>query len=210
MKCLVCKKESENYTIRIEVGNFGPPRDGSEVLADVCSNCGNMRLKGAHTQYMKKLASTGFPKITADDIARINVQEILDQMVLPGRFIDEKKVWIDSVFANHGEHGHVRENDYKNDFGKFEGKVPAIAKSKKIRGKYARLVHFLLLDKKERQENFGGIKCPAIEVTKEGFVSFKDGYHRFTLLRFLGATNIPVAMTQESIDNAKKNGIKVK
>lgn len=209
MKCIVCKKESETYTIKIEIGNYGPPRDGSEALVDVCSKCGHMTLKGASTNYMKKLASTGFPNVTKRDILKINITKILNQMKLPGRYIDEKKVWIDPVFANHGQYGEVREIDYQETFGEFKGNVPEMVKSKKIKGKYSRLVHFLLLNEKEREESFGGIQCPALEIRKEGYISFGDGYHRFTFLRFLGAKRIPVAMTDESIENARSTGIKV-
>ncbi len=211
MKCKVCKKVSNAYAIKIEVGNYGPPRDGSEVLADVCSKCGNMSLRGAHLNYMKKLASTGFPDITKKDISKVleNIPGILRQMILPGRFVDEKKVWIDPIFANHGQYGETREIEYQETFGEFDGNVPEMVKSRKIKGKYARLIHFLLMDNDEREEHFGGIMCPALEITNEGFITFRDGYHRFTLLRFLGADKIPVAMTDESIRNAKNNGIQV-
>jgi hypothetical protein len=192
--CIVCNKDTAQYNILINVSGLYPPRDEMDVLVLVCPECGTMKLVGADADHMKLLA-TGYPEPTPEDVAEIDIDVILDQTELPNIFHGEKKVWLNAEFTD-----RQREDEYQRDFG---GGYPY------INPEYNRLIHFLRMDKAERDTNYGPIQMPAARYHVGGYLSFSGGYHRFCLFRFLGATRIPVAMTQESIDIVKASDIPI-
>jgi len=192
--CDVCKNDTERYNILINVAGLYPPRDEMDALVSVCPTCGFMKLTGADSDHMKMLA-TGYPEPTQEMIDQIDIDEILLEARLPNIFHGEKMYWIKPEFKN-----AQRETAYANDFG---GGYPF------MNPEYNRLVHFLLMDKAERDIQYGPLQCSAISVYELGDISFQGGYHRFCLFRFLGAKRIPVAMTDASLANAKSAGVKV-
>ena len=65
-----------------------------------------------------------------------------------------------------------------------------------------------------RYERFGqfiaehdAIEAAEVYVHEDGQVGFTNGRHRYAWLRDQGLTSIPVAMTPESVANAKRHGI---
>ena len=52
----------------------------------------------------------------------------------------------------------------------------------------------------------GNIIASSVEIDDTGRVHFSNGRHRYAVLRDLGMKQIPVAMTSNSIKNAKKFG----
>ena len=192
--CIVCNNDTERYDVLLNVAGLYPPRDELDVLVSVCPECGFMKLVGANSDHMK-LLSTGYPEPTQEVIDQIDIDTVLDQAVLPNIFHGEKMVWIDPVFRN-----AQRESSYEKDFGSG---YPF------INPEYNRLIHFLIMDVPERDANYGPLQCPAVSIYEAGDISFQGGYHRFCLFRFLGATRIPVAMTDESEANAISAGVNI-
>jgi hypothetical protein len=83
---------------------------------------------------------------------------------------------------------------------------------------FYRFIEFLDLDPVSRHQKFGPIEIPSMEITtgrENGnvlgqqfpIVKMIDGRHRFMVLKMLGATQIPVAMRDQSIEIGKQFGI---
>jgi len=199
--CIVCDKDTDQYNILINICSLYPDRGGINAITLVCPECGTMKLLGADEDHMKFLA-TGYPEPTPEIISAIDIDYVLDNLVLPNILNDEKKVWIDSSSNNTYEviFMAVAEQAYQHTFGNGYPYTDPI---------YNRLIHFLSMDNTERDLKYGPIQCPAVEFFDNGGYKFLDGHHRFLLLRFLGATRIPVCMTQESIDIAESSGIPI-
>ena len=70
--------------------------------------------------------------------------------------------------------------------------------------KYFDAEDFILIDPIERHKKFGCFQMPEVNVDVRGEIKFRDGRHRFTVFKDLGARLIPVAMDKESIKNAKR------
>jgi len=192
--CIVCNQDTVPYLINLNIAGLYPPRDEFDALVSVCPDCGVMRITGAGSEHMR-LLEHGYPEPTQASVDSIDIDTVLDQLALPKMFLGEKKRWLDAVFAD-----KTREAGYKKD---FEGGYPFISPE------YNRIIHFLKLDPVERDEHFGPVTMTAIRFNERGNISFKGGYHRFCLFRFLGATRIPVAITDESIANGEGSGIKI-
>jgi len=58
----------------------------------------------------------------------------------------------------------------------------------------------------EFQKTAESIEAPEVYVNENGGITFGNGRHRYAYMRDQGLKTIPVAMSQESIDNAKKFG----
>lgn len=192
--CIVCNQDTVPYTINLNISGLYPPRDEFDAMVSICPDCGIMRVIGAGSEHMRML-ETGYPEPTQEMVDSIDIDAILDQVALPKLFYGEKKRWIDAVFTD-----PTREAAYQKDFG---GGYPF------INPEYNRLIHFLKLDPVEREQHFGPVIMTAVRFNERGHISFKGGYHRFCLFRFLGATRIPVAITDESIAYGEGAGVKI-
>ena len=74
---------------------------------------------------------------------------------------------------------------------------------------YKRLIHYLLLSRKERELITGRCKCPVIAFGQDWIAPrIKDGKRRFSVLMYLGAKRIPVGMVKKQLDLAVKYGFK--
>jgi len=176
--CIVCNNDVDEYRVQISIGSLTPPHQKGDTLATVCPTCGVMRVVGADLEYIKG----NFDKPTEEQLNSLNVDEIVEEMVLPNRYVGETLKWIDSDFDDFGA-----ENTYQEDFS--NGYLDY--------GKYNRLVSFLLMDKTTRINNFGPLRCPTIMFIEGGgghVILFKEGRRRFHLLRYLGATRIPISI----------------
>ncbi len=197
MECIVCKQEVEKYKAQIVLGSLEPPRDDVKMNVNICPNCGFMSLIAADSDYMKMMEE-GYPEATQDDIKKIDIESVIEDIVPAHRFKDEQLIWMDPESM---KMDNSREVYYAE---KFKDGIPLDDI------KYHRLVFFLLMDREERNVKYGGIESSAFEIDPQyGFVSFKEGFHRFYLYRYLGAKRIPVVMTEDSIQNAKILGIKI-
>lgn len=80
-----------------------------------------------------------------------------------------------------------------------------------IGDRYQRFQDILKMSEEERKRWLGespkgNIIASSVGVSEDGSVYFDNGRHRFAVLRDMGYKEIPVAMTKESIKNAKKHG----
>jgi hypothetical protein len=79
-----------------------------------------------------------------------------------------------------------------------------------IGDRYQRFLHILGMPEEERrmwlqgETTSGNVAASLVNVNADGRIDFTNGRHRFAVLRDLGAKKIPVSMTQDSIQNAKK------
>ena len=183
--CIVCNNDVTEYTVQIGVGGLTPPHQKGDTLATVCPSCGVMRIIGAGLDYVKGI----HPKPTKQQLDSIDVDTVLDEMVLPGRYVGENLKWMNTETPDAGI-----EQAYNDDFGSGYYSY----------GKYNRLVNFLLMEKSLRQTNFGALRCTTIGIFPDGSLFFKEGRRRFHLLRFLGATRVPVSITDAYLVNLDK------
>lgn len=60
---------------------------------------------------------------------------------------------------------------------------------------------------KEYYNSHDSIEVPEVYVDQDGIASFTNGRHRFAYMRDIGLKRIPVAMSRESANNAKKHSL---
>jgi hypothetical protein len=70
-----------------------------------------------------------------------------------------------------------------------------------IKGRYERFQDFI--------KNHNKIEMSDVSITKDGAVSFRNGRHRFAVLRDMGMKEIPVAMHKDYIKYASQYGVLV-
>ena len=192
--CIVCNNDVDEYKINVEIGGLTPPNQKADVRATVCPSCGVMRLCGPDLDYMKG----NFPEPTQEQLDSIDIEEIIGEMVLPGWHVGENLRWIDAdAIIDEG-----LEDLYQQEFSYGYQNY----------GKYNRLVHFILMDKVDREENFGLLRCPIMIFADGGDISipmFREGRRRFFLLRFLGAKRIPVSISNRFLQIGKRSNIEL-
>jgi len=191
--CIVCNKDVDEYKIQISIGGFGPPHQKGDAITTVCPSCGVMRLVGSELDYVKGI----YEKPTKEQLDSLDVDQIINEMVLPNKYVGETLKWMDADIDDFG-----LDSLYQLEFSKGYNNY----------GKYNRLIHFLLIDKETRKENFGSLRCPSIMIVagaeRPGLL-FKEGRRRFHLLRFLGATRIPVSIDSASLLLVKDSNIEL-
>jgi hypothetical protein len=185
--CIVCNNDVDLYKVQIGIGGLTPPYQKGDTLATVCPSCGVIRIVGADLEYVKGV----HPIPTQSQLDSIDIDTILDEMVLPGRYVGENLKWISSV-TNDESMEAAYEIDFGNGYNNY--------------GKYNRLVNFLLMDTTTRISSFGAVRCPTITAFGDQLF-FKEGRRRFHLLRFLGAGRVPVSVTSDNIDIVEAAGI---
>lgn len=180
--CIVCNNDVTEYTVQIGIGGLTPPHQKGDTLATVCPSCGVIRIIGSDLDYVKGI----HPEPTQEQLDSIDIDAILDEMVLPERYVGETLKWMNVVTEDKSVELSYN-NEFENGYYSY--------------GKYNRLTNFLLLDANLRKTNFGALRCPTIAILPGGSLFFKEGRKRFHLLRFLGAIRVPVSITTESLAN---------
>lgn len=194
--CKICEKEVNKYKVKATLSDIEPPRRVGVDLRyktnlEVCPGCGFVSVLGADLDFLKMLGN-GYPEVSKDDLERIDVHSILEEMEPPYTHSREVKIWITKDCFR-----KVQLDDLSNGIT-FD------------HANYYRLVHYLLLSREEREVITGRCKCPVIEfieISKERIIaSFKDGRRRFSLLSHLGAKRIPVAVVDTLLEDAVREG----
>jgi len=196
--CNVCHKDVKKCSAKIILGEVDPPkRVGIDMRyktnVEICPSCGIMTVVGSSMNYMRML-SEGYPPITEEELNLINVDDLLDEMILPGTHSEEIKIWVNKECFLIGEL-----DDLSNGIT-FD------------QDNYFRLAHFMLLDYQERQKAFGKFACPVVNLQVRnmiGSLGVRDGRRRLSLLFHLGAKRIPVAIMRKQLNdiNSRDLGI---
>lgn len=190
--CIVCNNDVTKVNIKIGIGGTNPPHQKGDVMANLCPSCGVVTLIHPESQYFQYL-DNGFPATTQDQVDSLDPDQIIDEMELPGLYVGENLKWVNPSDLLVEEFDPWIESEFADG-------LPAY-------GKYYRLINFLLIDKAERDAMFGPLRCPTIAITQDGLVIFKEGRRRMVFLRFLGATRIPISITDESLKYLSEAGL---
>jgi len=192
--CIVCNNDVDEFKVKIAIGGTNPPHQKGDIIASVCPSCGIVKLPHPDSPYYQYLTS-GFPEATQEQVDSLDVDQIIDEMELPGLYVGENLKWVNP--------DDVLREEFDSWIGaEFKDGVPAY-------GKYYRLINFLLIDKTEREAMFGPLRCTSLAITQDGQIIFKEGRRRMVFLRYLGATRVPVSLTNESLKNIGLSGLTV-
>ena len=138
-KCIVCHKEVDKYIVSLRLEAMTPPRDETDVRAELCPNCGIMTIVPAGTEHLKNHSNTGFKIPSQQEIKNIDIEALFDEVTLPRVEFDEKIVWIDPVFDVDAREDYF-EKTFKDGYPTDQPK-------------FVRLIHFLMMSKEERNPN---------------------------------------------------------
>jgi hypothetical protein len=197
--CKICGKETETFYVKAILSDINPPRRVGIDLRyktnlQVCSSCGFIRLPEEGLPYLKML-DTGYPVVTEDDLKKIDVDLILNEMEIPLIHSREVKIWVErSIFK-------VDQLDDLSNGITFD------------HAHYYRLVHYFLLKPEARKKITGNCRCPVLkfqldDVGGHPLPVFKDGRRRFSLLTHLGAKRIPVSVIDTDLEKAVELGFR--
>lgn len=188
--CIFCSQDVEKTTLGVNIRGLHLPRTEIDALMKVCPSCGGLQLVwNDYFQYM----NDGFPPITDSDLESIDMDSLFEEAVLPGRDTGEEIKWINPNDLPGDSWSDFYEKKFENGIGNW--------------AKTVRLVHFLKMDKTERQSTFGPLRCTSLRVGPGGEIIFREGRTRFFLFKYLGATRIPVSISPEFQENASTAGI---
>ena len=129
--CIVCNQDVTEYTISVTIRGHDYPRNEIDTLANICPNCGILRIMGPDNSHIQ-LLSSGFPEATEDDLAAIDLDGIFNEVTLPARNYGEQLKWIDPTDLEGSS-----EDTYYQEM--FKDGIPTF-------GKYKRLIHFLKMN----------------------------------------------------------------
>jgi len=148
--------------------------------------------------WLKQSSSNTFKE--KEYTGKINVNEILKEIVKPNRAINDVLVWVNT---------DKFDKAWSKDKDMYIGKDGTNG----ITNRYQTYINFLRMPKNERIKKFKGgdtksgyIAASEVFVREDGMVSFTNGRHRFAVYRDLRAKKIPVAMDKDSVERAKKFG----
>lgn len=178
MYCKVCDDETEQIELQLALRGKYLPQEGSLILTFLCVRCGYLRIQGSYTDHMK-LASRGYPTPTQEQLDSIDLDEALLNCSKPNEFYNKDIKWVNT---EEFDDGGVYQEIFRNGFPKDNQKIN-------------RVVHFLSMKHMDFMA-FGGFRCPIV-YTMGGKFLFMDGFHRYCVLRYLGAKKIPVVVMEE-------------
>jgi hypothetical protein len=194
--CKICDKITAKYKAKVILGRYDPPqRVGIDLRyksnVEICPECGFIRLMGANHPFNRYLYD-GHPPVTWEDAKKIDTEQIVNEMDMPGYHSSEVKIWIDRD---------------KTVFESFSDELDDLSKGITFdQENYSRLINFMLLSPKDRKLLGGKMRCPVFRLAPDldkvtAYIS--DGRRRYSILHYLGVKRIPVAVLSKDLEAAK-------